>query len=356
MHSSKTTAGGHLVVEVQDMYVQPDSFGFALRTLYGWDLGDGPLIPYHPQHSVKDGFNLAVGYASCGAYLELPLIYAKGIYHACQQLQWDTIEEACQFAVPRTFFGQSARQCLYPSTDGFIPFELVDTIIAFLVNNIPADLVIDAAAGDGGFSRLPRSSVTSPLSQSSPPPIADTTSSSMWQSGHEHHAHMPRGSRVPADPRLSSIQFGDLSMVNGQYGSQNGTANSTSARSPTIADAILSRILLNLPFPMLKQVLEHPDLGKLGKPAVSLNPTSRRQLMSSIVAPREARRRAALNNDDPQLRVFSETLKGASEPLAVQEMGDFLVNSMGFEEVVRPGESPYLVQTWIHESQNSGVA
>jgi hypothetical protein len=98
---------------------------------------------------------------------------------------------------------------------------------------------------------------------------------------------------------------------------------------------------------MLKQVLEHPGLAK---PSGDLSPAARLKLISSVVAEREARRLAVLNKADPQLQVFVERLERAAEPLAVQQMGDFWVNSMGFKEEVFPGDVPYLAQTWIHGS------
>ena len=90
---------------------------------------------------------------------------------------------------------------------------------------------------------------------------------------------------------------------------------------------------------MLKQILEHPGLGKTSA-SREANAAWRLELISSVVAEREARRLASLSNGDPQLRVFVQTLEGAPEPLVVREMGDFLVNSMGFREEVFPGDVP----------------
>jgi hypothetical protein len=147
---------------------------------------------------------------------------------------------------------------------------------------------------------------------------------------------------LSTNPRLSFIQFGDLAVANGNDNDITAAARSC---SPSHVDTVLSRILLNLPFPMLKQVLEHPTL--LRQPG-DLDHASRLKLISSIVAEREARRLAVLSNGDEQLRVYVKKLEGASQPLAVQEVGDFLVNNMGFKEEVFPGDAPYLVQTWIN--------
>lgn len=358
LRSRDIPAGGRLVLEVQDQYVRPDSFHFTLRTLYGWDLGDGPLPPFHPQRNVEDSFDLALGYAASASYLKLPFVYAKGIHHASHQLHWDTIEKACQFALPSAVFGHPLRQGISSSPEAFTPFVLIDAIMAFLVHNIPANFVLDVNASDCGFSRLPRSS-TSGVPGRVGPGIAHGTSGSIDDAQHNRHgsvshAHMPRTSRlsVHPDPRLSSIQFGDLSVANGRHSMPDGhQTKAATSRPPSHVDTILSRILLNLPFSMLKQVLEHPGLAQLSG---ELGPASRLELISSVVAEREARRLATLNKGEPQLRVFVEKLESAAEPLVVQQMGDFMVNSMGFKEEVFPGDVPYLVQTWITGSGSVG--
>lgn len=349
-------AGGLVMFEVQDPYMRSDTIGFTLRTLYGWDLGEGPLPPYHPHQGVKEGFDVSLGYISSAAYLELPFVYAKSIHHACHQLHWETIERACQFALPHTVFGgQPARQGVSPSSPAFAPLALVDAIEAFLVHNMPADFVLDVNADDCGFSRLPRTTTFGAgASSRTGPATAQDTSGSRPEAqpdrrGPASHAHMPRASRLSANPRLSSIQFGDLSLSNGQHASPDGQADGARPRSPSPKDTILSRILLNLPFTILKQVLEHPGLAKSSG---NLSPAARLQLISSVVAEREARRAATLTSGDARVRVFAEALANASEPLVVQEMGDFLVNSMGFKEEVFPGDVPYLVQTWVGGSRS----
>lgn len=356
LRSLDIQAGGRLVLEVQDQYMRSDSFHFALRTLYGWDLGDGPLPPYRPQQSVKDGFDLALGYASAASYLKLPFVYDKAVHHASHQLHWDTIEKACQFALPSTVLSQPTRQGVAPTADRFTPFALVDAIVAFLVHNIPADFELDANAGDCGFMRLPRSSTLDAPSRAGPV-IAHGRSEPRQDAHHSRHgsssqAYMPRTSRLSANPRLSSIQFGDLSLANGRHSAPDNQMEPARPRSPSHVETILSRILLNLPFPMLKRVLEHPGLAK---PSGDLSPAARRSLISSVVAEREARRLATLDKGDPQVQVFVEKLESAAEPLVVQQIEDFMVNSMGFKEEVFPGDVPYLVQTWIHSSRTAGL-
>jgi hypothetical protein len=351
-----SSADQRLVIELQDQYMRYDAFDFTLRTLYGWDLGDGPLPAYRAPQGVKDAFDLSLGYAAAASYLFLPLVHAKAMRYACHQLHWDTIERACQFALPSAIFPRPTLQAGASSSDALTASELLDAIVAFLVHNLPSDFILDVDAGDCGFSRLPLASTAVLAGRNMPSIVHDSSRPGQEPlTPHSRHgsmgqAQMPRTSRS-SNPRLSTIQFGDLSLNgNGNGTSPGGYSDSSStARQPRPVDTILSRILLNLPFPMLKQILEHPALAK---PSGELSIPKRHRLIASIVGEREARRARALDKMDPQLQVFVEKLESTAEPLIVQQMGDFLVNNMGYKEEVFPGDVPYLVQTWIHGSDS----
>lgn len=346
-------AGGRLTLELQDKYMRLDAFNFTLRTLYGWDLGSGALPSYHLQRDVKDLFNLFLGYAAAARYLLLPEVYGMAIQHACREVHWDTIEMACQFALPIAVFDPFVGHDMSAPPEAFGVSDLVDVIIFFLVQNIPWDFVLDSKAGDCGFSRLPYTS--GPVSPSlNDPAVVQGTPGPQKKTSHTRQgsmpqAQMPRSSRVSVNPRLSSIRFGDWSLVNGNGANSGGHMGMSDAlRSPSqAARTILSRILLNLPFAMLKRVLEHPALAK---PSGELNMAARQKLISSVIAEREARRAAALDKSDPRLRIYLERLESAAAPLVVRQIEDFMVNSMGFKEEVFPGDVPYLVQTWVHGS------
>jgi hypothetical protein len=149
---------------------------------------------------------------------------------------------------------------------------------------------------------------------------------------------------------LSQIKFGDISP------SKNGCEpreSSEDARSPRVStpnDAILSRILLNLPFELLKQILEHPHLGKSSG---DFSPSSRQNLIADIIAEREYRRSKALEKADPRLRAYQERVESEPSPPSVENMDDYWVSNMGFKEEVFSGDLPYLVRTWTGGSPAS---
>lgn len=350
-----TAADGVLVLEVQDPYLRSEAFYFTIRTLYGWDFGDDFLPTYMGFQGVKDEFDLALGYAAAARYLQLPLLHARAIHYACcRLLHWETIMEACKFALPSAIFGHPARHDAPPSAEHFSVAELLDAIIAFVVNRLPLDFVLDTTAGDCGFSRLPLPGPV-PRKQDTPAVAHGTAIPGMGshnrQSSSNAQAKMPRNPRLSSNPRLSQIQFGDLAPQNGKLpGSGDQGAATSTSRPPTPWDTILSCILLNLPFSLLKQILEHPALGK---PSGDLSIQARHNIISSVIAEREARRLHNLVEGDPQVRVFHERLDGAFEPLVVHQMGDFLVNNMGFKEEVFPGDVPYLVQSWVNGGSGS---
>lgn len=348
---------GVLRLELQDQFLRPEAFYFTIRTLYGWDFGDDFLPTYLNLQGIRDEFDLALGYAAATKYLQLPLVHAKAIGYASRRLlHWETIEQACRFALPSAIYGYPARHDPSPSAEHFSVAELLDAIMAFIVNRLPPNFILDTSVGHCGFSRLPLPSGPVPRMRNVPA-IANGTSGP-GKGSHSRHssnaqAQMPRNPRLSANPRLCQIQFGDLSpqAVSGAgYGDQGASA--VAPHSPTLWDAILSRILLNLPFLLLKHVLEHPALCKQSGDAGTQS-QARHKLIFSVIAEREARRLRALADGDPQLKPFQDRLDGAVEPLAVDQMGDFLVNSMGFKEEVFPGDVPYIVQSWVHSGSGS---
>lgn len=354
MQTRGTAPGGVLSLEYNDPYLRPEAFYFTIRTLYGWDFDDNFLPTYNTMPTVVDEFDLALGYATAAKCLHLPHVFSTAIRHTWRRLlHWETIEMACAYAFPSAAgLGHPARHDSSSHSADFSVVELLDAIMAFIVNSFPPNFVLDTGVGDHGFSRLP---VLGPMSRSRNMPAIAHGTSGPGRGSHSRHgstaqAQMPRNPRHLANPRLSQIQFGDLSPQTLRLsGSGDQEVAAPRAPSPTPWDTILSRILLNLPFSILKQVLEHPDLGKSGG---DLSAQARHNLISGIVAEREARRLRALSDGSLELKHLQERLASATQPLVVNHRDDFLVNNMGFKEEVFPGDAPYLVQSWDHGSGN----
>ncbi|KAK4126805.1 hypothetical protein N657DRAFT_653222 [Parathielavia appendiculata] len=324
MKTQGTMPGGVIFLEANDEYMRSDVFWYALRTLYGWSLADSILPHELALRDVRDDLKTALSYIATARYLQLPWVQSVAVHRASRLLFWNTIEVAVKFV--------SQVVAVSPRTDGFGVSELLDQVLTFIVHNFPADFILDLSAGDYGLPRLPPSSTT-PSNQDNPTVANGTSVGLHSRQPSKTQAQMPRNPHVSSHVRLSQIKFGDISP----------SKNGRSARGPTPNDTILSRILLNLPFELLKQILEHPHLAKLSG---ELNPTARQSIITDIIGERESRRLRVLEKADSQLRFYQERVENATGPSVVGSMDDFWVNNMGFKEEVFPGDLPYLVHTW----------
>ncbi|GAB1316161.1 BTB domain-containing protein [Madurella fahalii] len=331
MKTQRVMAGGAIVLDVHDEYVRSDVFFYSLRALYGWSMANGILPTNLHLRDARDDLKTALSYISTAQYLRLGWVHAVAVQHASRLLLWETIELAVKYVC--RIVSPSSRN------DGFTVSELLDQVISFIVHSFPIDFVLDVTVGDFGIPRLPPASP--PARGQNAPTIAHGTSSGVHnRQPSKTQAQMPRHPRVSSNYRLSQIKFGDISP----------SKNGQSPRVSTPNDTILSRILLNLPFDLLKQILEHPQLAKMSG---ELSPSSREVMIKDIIAEREARRLRALEKADPQLRVYQERVENASAPLAVGGMEDLWVNNMGFKEEVFTGDLPYIVHTWMQGSSAS---
>ncbi|KAL2162330.1 hypothetical protein VTH06DRAFT_7243 [Thermothelomyces fergusii] len=331
MKAQGTAPGGVIFLEANDEYMRSDIFWYSLRTLYGWSLADGILPTELHLRDAKDDLKTALGYVATARYLQLPWVHSVAVHRASRLVYWNTIELAVKFV--------SQVGIVSPRNDGFGVSELLEQVLSFIVHNFPTDFTLDVSASDYGFARFPPSSPTA--RNPNAPPIANGTSGGLHgRQSSTTQAQMPRNPRVSSNLRLSQIKFGDISP----------SKNGQSSRALTPNDTLFSRIVLNLPFELLKQVLEHPHLGKLSG---ELSAASRQSIITDIIAERESRRHRALESADPQLRVYQERVENASGPLVVGSMEDFWVNNMGFKEEVFPGDLPYLVHTWSQPTSSS---
>ncbi|KAK3303136.1 uncharacterized protein B0T15DRAFT_264814 [Chaetomium strumarium] len=341
MKAQGTTPGGVISLEINDGYMRSDVFWYSIRTLYGWSLADGILPTELRLRDVRDDFKTALSYVATARYLQLPWVHSVAVHRASRLLLWNTIEEAVRFI--------SKVVVMSPRNDGFGVPELVDQVLAFLVHNFPADFVLDTSAANFGFPRLPPSNPT-PSKSNAPTAAYGTSRGVHSRQPSKAQAQMPGNPRVSSNLRLSQIKFGDISPAESGHAVPDASDKPPARRAPTANDTILSRILLNLPFELLKQILEHPHLAKLGG---DLSPSFRLSIITDIVAERESRRLRALEKAEPQLRAYQERVENAAAPVVVGNMDDYWVNNMGFKEEVFPGDLPYLVHTWSHATSSS---
>lgn len=244
----------------------------AIRYLYG-----GPLPPfdmYNPTAppgsfnnvSVNERMDTALQHVATGSWMGIAAIAHRGVDMAASLLNWETINSALEFALdggisqmwPIEDGEEHASTC---SSDdsmnkpeaggspkyGHYASGLLQRVIEFTVQNMPPNFYIDSAA--------PPSLAVPRLPMSAP-------------------KHESKSSK--SDPRLSKIKFGEMS------------AEVDNHQRPSPTATAISSILLSLPLPLLRYLLEHPLLtDRLGAETVA-------SIMRQIIGEREVRRIRAL--------------------------------------------------------------
>ncbi|CCU81611.1 hypothetical protein BGHDH14_bgh01038 [Blumeria hordei DH14] len=259
-----------LLIETHDRFLCTNGFYMAMHRLYGSSLLDlGPIIPMCPatQQNVPftvtttDRFNLALGYAAAGHLLKLDGVVNRGCEIAGLALNWETLEKGLDFALDGgledqwTVQGWDYRSAL--ATYGPGVNMIILKAMELICHNFPVSFELDTSVGEAKFApRLPTISYRRQSSLSS---------------------------------RLSQIRFGDYSTEDSQYLSDRQT--------PCV---ILSRVLLNLPWDLLRFVFESSHLtSTIGNLAL------RHRVLSEIVQEREKRRLNVVN----YLKLNSEDLE-----------------------------------------------
>lgn len=254
----------HVLVELKGRYVRTGPFIDCIRYLYG-----GPLPPFHlsnsgPNASSEERVELALQCIATGAWLNIHAIAQRGVEIAASLLHWDTMSTVLSFALEGGLGqiwpiddGSEERTSTCSSDDSFSRPEaggspmydphssaLLGRALEYTAHNLPVNFYLNSAA--------PQSLICQRLS--------------------ERPHHQSNSSR--SDPRLSKIRFGDMS------------SEDPSRPSPTTTT--ISSVLLSLPFPLLKYLLEHPVLThRLGADTVS-------SIMRQVVQERETRRQKSL--------------------------------------------------------------
>lgn len=303
--------GTRILIQTDDRFIRPDAFWMAMHRLYGGALLDmetfGPVNVFSsPQHAPlpvslpgtsTDRLEMALAYAAAGKILQMPPVIIRGVEIACSLVDWATVEKALDFALDGGLDAQWTQESAHkqpesPSTYGPSVNSLIYKALQFIIFNFPVNFELDSTV--------------------------------------EENAHNARLPAIPQDrpnaPDRRMPQFGDFS---GQ--------ESPSSTTPTSTNSTLSKVLLNLPFHLLKYVLEFRRLGNVEPWG---NVSLRRRALDTIVAEREKRRVKVYNsrhvsNAERQKNFASWQPVGYEEFVELRAAGD------------GDQPSPVLVRKWV---------
>jgi len=241
-----------LLLESGDRFLTSEGFWMAMQRLYGNALLDhgifsrrDPEILAPPTRAEQ--VSLALGYAAAGKLLHMPPVTARGIEVAATLLDFSNLDLLLEFALDGGLDAQWMApgikdRSIHPPTYGPHVNRLIHACISFLIDKFPARLFLDTSVGETAYTSLPSIPDPRPTSH---------------------------------NPRLSQIKFGDHS-----------TEDSAEVKAVPSTLDISSRVFLNLPFHLLKYVLE----SSLPITVEAADPLIRKEMMSAIIDERERRR------------------------------------------------------------------
>lgn len=264
-------------MRMNEKHTHPDAWRLAVHHLYQAPLPNFALLNHLPGNRA-DHFYWSLSYAAAGHALNLRDILVRGLRLAEALIGWDTVEAGLSFALEEIELpaplGSDTVAVDSPHSElhyGPESRQLVSAILFFLVNRFPADFVLDKSVTDSvRFARLP---IHLPPPKTAP---AIARGSSGIQPSQDHGTGMTT--------RLASLQFGDIPPAFPE--------DDSATRKPAECSPELSRVLLNLPFPMLQIVLTSESNGISGWNTAQ----DRYHAVKEVVAEREARRLRAVEH------------------------------------------------------------
>ncbi|KAJ8130329.1 hypothetical protein O1611_g3302 [Lasiodiplodia mahajangana] len=327
-----------ITMEIDDSYLRSDAWWMAVQRLY-----QHPLFPLHPMlgngnrmdfaGNKADQFSFSLGYAAAGYILAMPDVLIRGLEIAANTLTWDTVEAGLGFvlenAVQRHFEQSAEPEAAFAPTIlefGYGPETkiLLSAILNFLITEFPSNFELDTSIPDiPKIARIPVSAATTPTrvrtSGKVVPPIARGTTTR----------------QPPKQARLSSIKFGDLPAAYPDDGA-------LPHREPAKCSSVLSRILLNLPFDELCQVLTSGSNGVSGWNTAQ----DRYHAVLDVVAEREARRLRAVeavrSESVPNAREIQSRLSSPYRHTTAEQW-----DVLNWKEDVIRDETPRIVRRWV---------
>lgn len=339
-----------LLLESDSNWVRSDSFYMAVQRLYGL-----PLLHVPPHNradsgdvieagSAREQFEFALSYAAAGRLLDWAPVVRRGCEVATQLLGWQTLEKGLEFAMDG--YSDNGSHESYRYGDG--SRAILNAVATYVVHNLPPSFNLDTSAEvREHYARLP----AHPPSPPTPTPAVSTTMTS---------PAIARGSSVQLgkgrrSQHIANIQFGDLSLSEGKNASESETPKATRQAQP-VSHAVLSRVLLNLPFTQLKMILESSGSGNVNGWA---NTETRYRVIKRAVEEREARRLRALDAVVGGRVPGSEEIRTALRSPNPRDVGRW--SALGWQEEILPHgnpDGPSLGRTWVPlmDPQNGSAA
>ena len=333
-----------ILLETNSKWVRSDAFYMAAQRLYG-----SQLLRIPPPAAMETGdlaqagsfmdrFNFALSYAAAGHLLEWLSVVQRGCDIATQHLDWQTLEIALDFALEE--YRDDGTQETYKYGEG--SSILLNGIANFIIRNIPPNFSLDVSVIEPAqYARL-LSHTLPPRSQPPAPPTIARGSS----------VQLGKGGRRTS--KFTNIQFGDLLLSEG--GSE-AECTPVAQHAQVVFCAVLSRILLNLPFSQLKMILESNCSGDVHGWATA---ESRYRVVKDAVEEREARRHRALDAVLAGRVHNSEAIRGSLRSPRPQFIAGW--TALGWHEEILPygnADTPSLSRTWLplrDTENNSSVA
>lgn len=303
-----------LFLDTDNKWYWNDSLKVILHALYGF-----PLPGTNPQGHVDEMdapflmgpstrcFQVSLSYAAGGHVFGLDTVLIRGVELATRHLNSQTVESALSFAL-ESYIDKGTHEHFKYGDGSKI---LLHAVVRLLARKLSPSFRLDTSTTSDGveYVRLPFDSA------STPEPRTVTVKGTAV-------GHLSKGSNAQ---KPLNIQFGDMSVSDGQ---DEDEAN--------ISSAILSRILLNLPFSSLKHLVEFgPDVQT----------EWRRHIVQSVLQEREARRLRALDVVVSGAGANSESAREVLQSPEPQLLSNWSV--LGWqEELVDTAEGPSLSRQW----------
>ncbi|RCI17243.1 hypothetical protein L249_2636 [Ophiocordyceps polyrhachis-furcata BCC 54312] len=330
-----------VVLESGGRWMRSDAFYMAVQRLYGQ-----PLLPIPPHGradsgdvmdagSAKDQLDFCLSYAAAGRLLGWAPVTRRGCEVAMPLLGWQTLETVMEFILDG--FVDMGTHESFKYGDG--SQMLLDAVVAFIAHNLLPSFRLDTVIENGQrYGRLP-------VRLPAPAPAIASVEASSLSMARGPPVQLGMGRRPQHIPH---IQFGDLSV------SEPETPKTTQTLQPA-SHAMLSRVLLELPYSRIKMLLESP----LGLTNFNRWADSARTL-KTVVEEREARRRRTVEAVVDGRIAVSDAVRTALRSPSPQDAGQWSL--LGWQEEMLPSASPEgssLLRKWVplvEEAQNGSTS